>query len=335
MSLVKNEGTVVGLSPWLPWPLSRSPWWTEPVRAERLAALRIGLGAVLLLDLLLTYLPNLTDLFGRNSLGSPSIFAFYTSAPHWRWSILAGVEDPRILRTAAWLWVLATFSMTIGLFSRTSAITAWVLSTSFAGINSCIDNAGDEIRGIILFYLMVSPCGAVWSIDRWRQQRASRQASVDLASRRALAPGPADPEIPPYRRPIFIHPWPLRLLMIQMILMYFSNGMFKLSGNTWWSGTSLYYVLADLTLARWSYAQIALPFWLTKILTWLVLVWEAGFPVWVALPWTRKAAFLFGVAFHLGIGLSMVLGSFVPYAPCLYLPLVSWERLGRRAKNGQ
>src|SRR5207302_1121832 len=83
---------------------------------------------------------------------------------------------------------------------------------------------------------------------------------------------------------VFIHPWPLRLLMVQMILMYFSNGMFKLSGDTWWSGTSLYYVLADLTLARWSYAQITIPFWLTESLTWLVLIWEAGFPVWVALP---------------------------------------------------
>ena len=312
---LSSEGTVIGCRPWLPWPLSRWRWWTDPVRAERLAGLRIGLGAVLLLDLLLTYLPNLGDLFGRDSLGSPSIFAFYTRLPHWRWSLLAGVEDPRILQAAAWFWVLAAFCLTIGLFTRTSAVAAWVLSTSFAGLNSCIDNAGDEIRGIILFYLMLSPCGAVWSIDRW------------MASRRASAPGCLRPSA--RQTPIFIHPWPLRLLMVQMVLMYFSNGMFKLSGDTWWSGTSLYYVLADLTLARWSYAQITAPFWLTKSLTWLVLIWEAGFPVWVALPWTRKAAFLFGVAFHLGIGLSMELGSFVPYALCLYLPLVPWERINR------
>ena len=47
-----NDGAVDGWSPWLPWPLSRWRWWTEPVRAERLAALRIGLGVALLLDLL-------------------------------------------------------------------------------------------------------------------------------------------------------------------------------------------------------------------------------------------------------------------------------------------
>jgi hypothetical protein len=324
MSPSGNEGTVVGLSPWLPWPLSRWRWWTEPVRAERLAGLRIGLGAVLLLDVLLTYLPNLGDLFGRNSLGSPDIFAFYTRWPHWRWSLMAGVEDPRMLQAAAWVWVFATLCMTIGLFTRTSAVITWAFSTSFAGLNSCIDNAGDEIRGIILFYLMLSPCGAIWSIDHWWQR---------MASRRALALGSVDQGVHTSGRPIFIHPWPLRLLMVQMVLMYFSNGMFKLSGDTWRSGTSLYYVLADLTLARWSYAQITVPFWIAKLLTWLVLVWEAGFPLWVALPWTRKAALLFGVAFHLGIGLSMELGSFVPYALCLYLPLVPWERLGSRGSE--
>jgi hypothetical protein len=239
------------------------------------------------------------------------VFAFFTRSPHWRWSLLADLEDQRILQAAACVWLVATFCLTIGLFTRTSALAAWVLSTSFAGLNSCIDNAGDDIRGIILFYLMLSPCGAVWSIDHWRQR---------LASRGALASG----------APVFVHSWPLRLLMVQMVLMYFSNGMFKLSGETWWSGTSLYYVLADLTLARWSYAQVTVPFWLTKCLTWLVLVWEAGFPLWVALPWTRRAAFLFGVAFHLGIGLSMELGFFAPYALCLYLPLVPWEGFGRR-----
>src|SRR5260370_41691765 len=88
----RSEGTVIGCKPWLPWPISRWRWWTEPVRAERLAGLRIGLGAALILGLLLTYLPNLSDLFGRDSLGSPSIFAFYTRLPQWRWSFLAVVS---------------------------------------------------------------------------------------------------------------------------------------------------------------------------------------------------------------------------------------------------
>jgi hypothetical protein len=114
-----------------------------------------------------------------------------------------------------------------------------------------------------------------------------------------------------------------------MVLIYFSNGMFKLMGATWLSGNSLYYVLSDLTLARWSYAELSVPVWITKAMTWVVLGWEAGFPLSVALPWTRRAALWFGVFFHLGIGLTMELGFFAPYALCMYLPLVSWERMIR------
>jgi len=91
-----------------------------------------------------------------------------------------------------------------------------------------------------------------------------------------------------------------------------------------------------LTLARFSYAQIALPLCLIRFLSWSVLIWEVGFPLWVALPWTRTAALLMGVAFHLGIMLTLELGGFGPYMLTLYLPLVPWERFGpaRRASKG-
>src|SRR5262249_8850842 len=38
-------------------------------------------------------------------------------------------------------------------------------------------------------------------------------------------------------------------------------------------------------------------------------------------------ALCFGVAFHVGIGVSMELGGFVPYMLCLYMPLLPWEKL--------
>ncbi len=146
---------------------------------------------------------------------------------------------------------------------------------------------------------MLCPCGAVWSID-------------SLLARR--------------RGPVFVSPWALRLLFVQMTLIYFMNGIYKLAGVEWRDGTSLYYVLCDLTLTRFSYAQIALPLWLTQIMSWSVMVWEVGFPLWVALPWTRTPALCFGAAFHLGIMLTMELGGFGPYMLTLYLPLLPWER---------
>jgi uncharacterized membrane protein YphA (DoxX/SURF4 family) len=293
---------VVGLKPWLPWPLSRLSWWTVPVRAERLAALRIGLALVLLGDVLTTYLPNVHVFYGAGGLGDPALFGWNFRPPHLNWSLLYGVGDHRVLLTAMLVWVVAVLCLLLGFWTRLSAVVAWLLSTSFATLNPYVDNSGDQLRGILLFYLMLCPCGAAWSVDAWR--------------RRQDDPGP-----------VHAYPWPLRLLFVQMALMYFCNGVYKLTGHDWPAGTSLYYVLGDLTLARWSYAEWTVPFWLTRLLTWTVMAWEVSFPALMLWRWTRIPALCFGAALHLGIWISLEVGNFAPYALCLYLPLLPWERL--------
>ena len=433
-----------GLEPWLPWPLSAWRWWTAPVAAERLAALRIGLAVLLVIDILCTYLPNLDAFFLDSGPSGSRVFGWYTQSPRWTWTVLHGLgdpflatiilfvwlattlgivfdwltrksyvsnepswklrltwllaglamigsswarlweqssstpmywvlpsimcgaalvgaliefvllllgrtnrtatfllaaafvifagllalgvyltlskneivgltrlfrpwqNDPVLLRTAAWIWVGSAALLAIGWQTRAAAIVAWVLSTSFANLNPNIDNAGDVIRGIVLFYLMLCPCGAVWSLDR-------------LFERRGMGVNDR----------VVVSPWPIRLLFVQLVFIYFMNGLFKLGGSDWWGGDSLHYVLCDVTLTRFSFAQFPLPLWLTRTSTWTVLAWEVGFPLWVSLRWTRKIALIFGVLFHIGIGVTMELGNFAPYVLTMYLPLLPWERLRR------
>jgi uncharacterized membrane protein YphA (DoxX/SURF4 family) len=313
--------TVVGLQPWYPPPLSWWPWWNRPVRGERLAAVRIGLSALLLFDVLTTYLPNVATFYGKGSLGEWPIYREMWTATRWDWSLLYGVEEPSYLYAAMIVWIIALIGLLVGCFTRVCSVIAFVLSTSFANLNSDIDNAGDTVRGIILLYLALSPCAAVWSVDAWRRRRTG---------------------------PIFIPPWPLQLLLLQLIVIYWSNGMHKVVGRNWQVGDSLYYVLGDATITRWSKAQFSLPYRLTRLMTWTVLAWEVSFPFllladvlltrWARLlgkgswqtfwSWRplRLVALGFGVPFHLGIWISMELGLFGGYMLCLYLPLVPWER---------
>jgi hypothetical protein len=290
---MKPAGKVVvlGLRPWLPWPLRRWRWWTEPVPAQRLAALRIGLAAVLLLDLAWTYFP------------AAELFADHPRPLSWQWSLLSGVEEPAAVRAALAVWVLAAVSLLAGAATRLGAAVAWLLSTSFAALNPDLLNAGDVVRGIVLLYLMLSPCGAAWSVDAWwRHRRHPDQGAVQ------------------------VYPWPLRLLFVQMVLIYFCNGLYKLFGPDWWSGRALYYVLGDVTLTRFSYEAAPIPFWLTRLLTWAVLAWEVSFPLLLCWRPSRLVALGFGVLFHLSLAVSMELGCFTLYMLCLYLPLVPWER---------
>jgi hypothetical protein len=292
--------TIVGVRPWLPEPLDRWRWLTEPVRAERLAALRIGAGAVLLFDILVTYLPFVRDYYGPGGLAWPDVFASRFESPYWHWSILRVLPEAWGPPAALAVWALAAAALLVGWYPRVAAAVAWALSVSFLNSNYYIHNGGDRIRHLVLFFLMFAPSGAVWSVRSVRRGRASGGGG-----------------------PVFIYPWPLRLLFLVMVLMYFFNGVYKLLGPTWRDGTVMYYVMHDV---GWSRLPLRLPPAVLAAMAWGTIAWEVGFPVWLMTPRTRAVALWLGVAFHVGAGLQLELGMFGLHALCLYLPLVPWER---------
>jgi hypothetical protein len=307
---------VVGVEPWLPWPLSRWKWWTEPVRAERLAALRIGLALMLLVDVLVQYLPNYTDFFGAGSLGSPEVFSGRAQG-HWHWSVLRGIEDSRLFLPVLLVWAAAAVLLMIGWQPRWAALVAWILSVSVLNLNYYLHNGGDRIRSIVLFYLMLTPCGAVWSLDSFLQHK--KQQARQLTPHHSSLTGP-----------VLIWPWALRLLFVQLALIYFLNGFYKLVGPHWRAGDVLQSVLGNIQWARWSFAQLPLPYPFIQVLTWLVLFWELGFPLLVAMRPFRNLTLWAGVFLHVGLAISLQLGLFSFYMLCLYLPLVPWERWADR-----
>jgi hypothetical protein len=277
--------------------LSKYPLWTEPVPAERLAAFRIGLAAVLLLDVLLFYLPWIEDFYGPDGLARGDAFALRNAVWPWRW--LAGLEDPFFLGVAGLAWVVAAALLLVGGWTRGAAMASWALAVAFHTLNPAIHVAGDTVRIIGLFYLMLTPCAAVWSVDAGRPTR----------------PG------------VRVSPWALRLLFVQLAVIYFFNGVYKFCGPDWRGGDALHYVLADPLTARFSYAELPVPYLASRCMTWLVLSWELTFPLWMVWRRTRTVALLMGVAFHVGVGVLLELNVFSLYMLCLYLPLLPWEHL--------
>src|SRR3979411_3056533 len=102
-----HQQSVVGLTPLWPWPLSRWRWLAAPVRAERLAALRIGLALVLLIDVLTTYLPKAALFFGEGGFADGGAFDYHIARPkHWpprNWEQLKEDWDDPPTR---WYWSL-------------------------------------------------------------------------------------------------------------------------------------------------------------------------------------------------------------------------------------
>jgi hypothetical protein len=281
-----NVQRIIGLKPWLPGFLGRSPWWTEPIRAERLAAVRIGAGALLLVDILGMYVPRAGDFLGADSLGSPEVFAGRLSTG-WQWSLMAGIADQGLWRVTLAVWALAAACLLVGIFPRLAAGVAWALALSVQNTNLYMHNAGDNVRNILLLYLLLTPCGAAWSVARWWERRTTGDD-----------------------RPAYIHPWPVRLLLVQMMAIYLVNGLYKFSGEAWRSGEIMHQVLANVQFTRFSYEQLPLVPGAIAAMTWSTLVWELGFP------------------------LLLTLGMFPFYMLCLYLPFVPWEKWLRGTSFG-
>jgi hypothetical protein len=295
-----SESNVVGTTPWLPWPLNKSEWWTKPVPAEPLAALRIGVGAAMIVDILFIYLPAAGDFFGRTSMGSPNMVADMAVAPAWPYSLAGSLENPWLWKGILLLWCLASIGVMLGYWTRVATVVAWLLAMCVSASNPWLRNSGDSVLLITLFYLMFCPSNAMWSLDRPR-----RGAGDEL---------------------VLIPPWPLRLLFLQLCVIYFMNGVLKLTEPSWRDGNALYYIMRGAAYTRWSYEDFALPYWFLKFNTWFVLAWEVGFPLLVLSRWTRAATLWIGVLFHVGTALILTLAAFPMYMLCLYLPLLPWER---------
>jgi hypothetical protein len=201
------------------------------------------------------------------------------------------------------LWAMAAVLLLAGWRPRLFAGIAWLFSMSCIGLNPYLHNSGDHVRNIILFYLMLSPCEAAWSLTDWRLLRQRSSAA-----------------------PRWIAAWSVRLLFIQLASIYFFNGVYKLAGPSWREGVMLQQVLANLAWTRLSFAQLPLPEQLVRYLTWIVLFWELGFPCLMMHPRLRTPTLLLGVGFHVGTGALLQLGPFPLYMLCLYLPLIPWER---------
>jgi predicted DCC family thiol-disulfide oxidoreductase YuxK/uncharacterized membrane protein YphA (DoxX/SURF4 family) len=208
------------------------------------------------------------------------------------------------------VWVAATVLLLLGWRTRIAAILVWLGALAFLARNPNLTNGADDTMQLAVFILMISACGAALSLDRRRRWRNSG----------------IDPDIAP---PDYIAPWAVRLFQLQLCVIYFTTGIAKLGGHTWWDGTSVHYVLNDVTMVRWSYAQLPLPLWMTAPLTYGSVWFEVLFPILVLWPRTRKWTLWYGVLFHLGIYLMIEIGWFSFYTIAMYgvwIPDSWWRR---------
>ncbi len=180
--------------------------------------------------------------------------------------------------------------LTVGLFSRTMSVLAYLITVSYANRVQLAWFGLDDINAILAMYLMVGPCGAAYSLDRlW-------------AKRKARAPLPVIPRVSANAA--------IRLIQVHMCLIYFFSAVGKLMGGAWWAGVAVWYAIGNVEYQSLDLTWLAGYPLLVNLFTHLTVYWELSYCVLIWPRLTRPLVIAMAVAVHLGIALFMGMQTF-------------------------
>ncbi|MGH9226022.1 MAG: HTTM domain-containing protein [Acidimicrobiales bacterium] len=263
------SGTTTPLDTW-------NRFWFQPQPTSTLAVVRIAYGLVVV-AWALSMAPDLATFFSTSGVVAHP-------GDHGG-GLEATVVGDATIRGLHLVLVIGSVCLMLGYRTRLASVVVFVCIVWFQRRNPFILNAGDRLLANLGFYLMLAPAGASLSVDRWRR---APTAFCEFPARA---------------------PWALRLVQIQLSVLYVSTVWEKLQGQTWADGTAVSYALRIGQLSR-----LTLPDGLTEsvplmhVLTWSTLVIELGLAF---LVWSRRLrpwVLCCGLALHLCIELTMMVG---------------------------
>jgi len=150
-----------------------------------------------------------------------------------KFSILHFRSDPPFVFGVYTAMIVSLVLMILGVWTRWTTIVSWFLVESVYRYSPVYYTGGDTVVRVFMFMGMFTAWGQAYSIDSWRRRR------------KAILRGAT--ELPPLPG---IAAWPLRLMMVQLAIIYCATGLLK-TGNTWANGTALYYALNLDHFYRW------------------------------------------------------------------------------------
>ncbi|ADD04483.1 uncharacterized protein Nmag_0899 [Natrialba magadii ATCC 43099] len=294
-------------------------FWTDALESRlgidlrALAAFRIGLGLVLLIDLLTLRLPGL-----RTFYTDQGVFPRETLAETYP---LFEVVSIHALSGAAWFQALLlalaglfAASLLVGYRTRLATVGALALTASLHARNPLVLNGGDTILLSFLALGLFLPLSARWSIDARRRANDSasqKRTGLDSHSRTcSLATA---------------------TMLVHFTLIYGTNAILKFQSDAWLSGIAVQRILhleqymtpigsalselsLALTAANW--------FWIALLSSSVVLLVVTG-----RLRLALVAGF---VGTHLGMAATMRLGVFplvMISGLLLFVPSPVWREL--------
>ena len=274
-------------------------FWFEPTSTATLGVFRIAYGIVLL-GWTLAIAPNALTFFSHGGILPKH------PPTGLRWGPLAwSGSDAAVIAVVA-LLLLAAVCIAIGYRSRIACAVAFVGIVALTRRNPFLFNSGDALLRNISLFMVAAPSGVALSVDAWRK---GRDAFWEFPKRA---------------------PWALRLIQVQISMVYLFTFWAKARGSRWIAGTAVAESLRVGDVSR-----IHLPYGLTNsllianVMTYGTLVVELSLAILIwnrrLRPWVIAA----GIALHLFIELAFALGFFSIVMITSYISFVPEDAMER------
>jgi hypothetical protein len=281
----------------------------EPATA--LALVRMFVAIVLLADHVTIARLDLVD-----ALWSPRPDGF---------AIASAWASPTVLWTIA---VIALVCIAVGAATRVACVAFVVVSAQLSHVSPEAERGIDMLMRVVIVILALSRCNARWSVDAWVARRRGRAMPAEVPA------------------------WPRYLLLFQLVWVYFSGGTGK--GGAAWTPqggfTALANALADPHTGRFDPSWLATVYPLTRVATAVTITFELAAPLYLLAYYfaataeragrvrrrvnRSRARWIWigtGIAFHVGIAVTMRLGIFAWGMLALYPVLLLPRELARLA----
>ncbi len=246
-----------------------------PISARPLGVFRIVFGLLILVYLGLMSVEFDHWYTGAGLLQGPEA---REAAGPLRFSPLHYVNDPGVAHVFFAFTALVAVAFTLGWRTRLMSILLYLCVLSLYHRNVGSNGGPDAVPSILTFYMMLCPCGAACSLD-----------AVRAAKRRGTAAEP------------LIIPWTVRLLQMQICLIYFQSCVIKCQGPMWMSGITVHYILFLREFRVFDMEWLAQYPLVINAMTHGALLIEFSLAFWLWFRPTRRWAILGGVLLHMGI----------------------------------
>lgn len=240
---------------------------------------------------------DLFDYFGADGWANPeTVRLFQGERQPLAWSFWYSVSDAWL--RPVWLGCLAILALyTAGLFSRVTAVLAWVIVVSTVRrVPIALFGFDQAVSMLTLYVAATGASGQAVSLDRFiHRLRQAKESTGRVGGRRVGPPEPGAPS------PTVSANLALRLIQLHLVLIYGMAGLAKLQGPSWWNGTALWGTMTAAEFVTADFTFLAAYPLVINLLTHVSLAIEILYPVLIWVRVVRPLMLAAVVALHLGI----------------------------------